>query len=214
MLKILLTGIIMGNTVCMLSSCAVSPIMYLSATNPGVKHTVRFILLFSLSRIITYAILGAIAGKLGLVLDNLIGSSEFDLVLGLITGAVNIGIGVFIIIGQEPFHCSRMCRYANGMLKQGYSMILLGIFLAVIPCAPLTSLFTQVMVQRGGLLTGAAEGTLFGIGITLSIPFWSLALFSGAVPGKILKNERLARVFKIICGSILIMNRLKYIVAA
>lgn len=214
MLKILLTGIIMGNTVCVLSSCAISPIMYLSATDPGIKHTVRLITLLSLSRIITYAILGAIAGKLGLILNNLIGSSIFGLVVGLITGAINIIIGVFIIFGQKPLHCSRICRYADGMLKQNYSMVLLGIFLAIIPCAPLTSLFTQVMIQRGGLLIGAAEGALFGVGITLSLPFWGLALFSGTIPGKILKNERVARVFKIICGSILFIIGLKYIIAA
>lgn len=214
MLKILMTGIILGNTVCMLSSCAVSPIMYLSATNPGAKHTVRLIILFSVSRIITYAILGAVAGELGLILNNLIGNSTFSLILGLITGAINIVIGIFIIISQESFRCSRLCRYAKGMLEQGYSMIMLGVFLAVIPCAPLTSLFTQIMVQQGGPLFGAAEGGLFGIGITLSIPFWSLALFSGVVPGKILKNERFTKVFKIICGSVLIVIGLKYVLVA
>ena len=214
MLQIMLTGIIMGNTVCILSACALSPVLYFSATNPGLKRTVWLTALFSLARIGTYAALGAAAGASGLILDRLVGSSAFALAAGLVTGAVNVMIGLAIVIGQRPLRCSRICRYADGFLKRGYGIVLLGVFLAIIPCAPLMSFFTQVMVRRGGLVTGALDGALFGVGITLSVPFWLLVLFSGSIPGRILKNERILKTFRILCGGILVVIGLRYILDA
>jgi sulfite exporter TauE/SafE len=204
----------MGNTICILSACALSPVLYLSAINPGLKRTVWLVALFSFARIITYAALGMAAGAFGLMLDKLIGSSVFSLLVGLFTGAINILIGFSIVIGQHSARCSRLCRYTDGFLQHGYGIVLLGVFLAIIPCAPFMSFFIQAMAQRAGLLAGALSGALFGIGITLSVPFWLLVLFSGSLPDRILKNDRVLRTFRIICGGILVVIGLRYIISA
>ncbi len=213
LLQIFVTGIIMGNTVCMLSSCAMSPILYITASGQGVKHTVKSIGLFSLSRIAAYSALGAVAGGSGLILSKLLGNSTFNIILGIVTGVVTITIGITILLDQEIFHFPGICRYTSALLKKGYSMVLLGALLAIIPCVPFTSLFTQVMIERGGLFLGAVEGFLFGIGISLSVPFWLLAIFSGSVPRRVLQNRRFLKSFKIICGLILVIIGTKYMIA-
>jgi len=202
----------MGNTICMLSSCAMSPILYITAEGPGIRRTIRSIGIFSLSRIAAYAALGAAAGGSGLILSKFIGSGAFNITIGIMTGVVNMIIGISIMLDQESFHFPGICRYTDRLLKKGYNMVLLGVFLAITPCVPFTSFFTQVMVERGGLLLGALEGTAFGVGITLSAPFWFLAIFSGSVPERVLKNKRYAKIFKIICGCILVIIGTKYIV--
>ena len=211
LLQIFLTGIIMGNTVCMLSSCTMSPLLYITATGSGVRHSVKSVLVFSLSRIASYAALGAVAGGSGLLLSKFMGSNVFYIAIGMLTGIVDILIGFSIMLDLQFFHFPGVCRYTGMLLKKGYSMLLLGVLLAVIPCVPFTSFFTQVMVERGGLLAGAVEGSVFGVGISLSVPFWALAIFSGSAPAGILKKQSFLKTLKVICGIILVIIGAKYI---
>jgi sulfite exporter TauE/SafE len=104
-----------------------------------------------------------------------------------------------------------MCRYIGQILKNGYSIVLLGVFLAIIPCVPFTSFFTQVAMEHGGWLLGAVEGITFGIGISLSVPYWILAIFSGSVPQIILRKQVFFKALKIISGVLLLIVGIKYV---
>lgn len=210
-LEVFITGVILGNTVCTFSSCTMSPILCIASSGGDVKSSVRSLSIFSVFRLATYVFLGAAAGIAGIELSRAFRSDMYNMLIGIITGSVILLTGFFIILGIKApsVFCRLRKTFKLGTGSRNFAFM--GVLMALVPCAPFTSLITQVILGQGGIPAGALKGLIFGVGTTINIPLWVFGIFSNTVSRKLLTENRFYMAFKIVCGILLGVIGIRYI---
>ncbi|HYE84387.1 MAG TPA: sulfite exporter TauE/SafE family protein [Clostridia bacterium] len=210
--ELFITGFILGNTICAFSSCAMSPILYISASGSDTKSALKALCIFSSARVAVYILLGACAGISGRWISKLFDSIAFHTAMGIITGIIIILSGILIISEKKlPGPACRLIKSTH-LKKSGINMAMMGALLALVPCAPLTGLLSQAFADAGGVVYGALGGLLFGLGTTASIPLWLFGLLTGFAPLRILTHPTYYRNFRYICSFLLVVIGMKYII--
>jgi len=204
MFPVFLLGLSFGWGPC-LASCGPLFLTYIAGTGKNVPRAVAAYLLFSASRIFIYAILGLAVFFLGrLVLAKFAYFFRFS---QLAAGIFIILVGILMFLGKDLnlSMCAFLHRYM--LEKDKKSIIILGLFVGFLPCAPLLTCLTYagLAAKTGGenLLYTLA----FGLGTALS-PLLILAALAGLLP-VFMRGSYTAKVFNIICGFIMILLGLR-----
>ena len=194
------------------SSCLVfcSPLIigYIGITRKGWFSGVKAVSLILAFRLIGFIILGLLASMAGrLLLDWLIGVKRISFTLG---GLLIVSLGAIIIVGQtlrNPF-----CK-TIGKLKRVSTpgdLILLGLFMAFLPCVPHLVLLGFIAFSQASLFQGMALAAAFGIGASIS------PLILGAVSGELsqisLSKGWITSAFRIFCGGLIIAVGLQLLI--
>jgi len=194
------------------SACLVfcSPLIvgYIGTTRRGWSSGLKAVSLILASRLAGFIILGLLAAMAGrLLLDWLIGAKSILFALG---GLFIVSLGVIIIVSHEarnPF-----CRIA-GKIKSVSTpgdLILLGLVMAILPCAPHLVLLGFVALSATSIFQGMALAAAFGIGASIS------PLILGAVSGELsritLSKGWITAAFRIFCGGLIIAVGLQLLI--
>jgi thiol:disulfide interchange protein DsbD len=175
--SVFLLGLSLG-----LTACAVTCLPFIGTfalgkaegRSSGMRDTAYFLG----GRLISYTLLGALAGALGAWFVRELAAGAGNLVIGL-----SSLFAAAWLIWPTPTH--RGCRPARRFAK--LSPMLLGIGLTLIPCAPLATLLAAA-AAGGSSFQGAYYGLLFGMG-TLLTPMLVL-IPSVASIGQALRTDR------------------------
>ena len=132
---------------------------------------------YSAGRILTYAMLGALAGALGGVVELAGALLGLQRAAAVVAGGVLVLWALVALSDFAPFHGSGsvFARIASRLQKRvpGHPFTI-GLFLGLLPCGLLYSAVIAA-VARGGPLEGAAALALFGIGTAPALLGVSLA---------------------------------------
>ncbi len=181
--------------------CNIACLPYLgpvfTATRSGIRGAWRTLLPFSLGRITGYALLGCLAGGLGLLVEDWLASPWVRWLLGLAT--VLVAVSLFF---RRRNSCSKASCQATPQVplpslssepgrQQGRhllpgSLFLMGLGLALNPCAPLTTV-VLASATSASMLTGFFLGAGFALGAVF-VPTWVFA-FGVAHFGEQIRNH-------------------------
>lgn len=199
---IFIMGIMLGWGPC-LSFCApiISP--YIAATQSGWFKGLKCVILFSLSRILSYIILSLIATAFGQIVIKRFYESKVGENLYLIVGFFVLFLGIILLLGKSPRlrFCSMFSKFITSQSLK--SFIILGFLIGFSPCISLLSVLAYISLVSKDLLYSAFLGLCFGLGTALS-PLIPLGVLFGWLPKLIFRRDKFLDIFNRICGLFLI----------
>lgn len=211
-IELFLTGLTLGIGPCSIF-CLPILIPYVAGTKEGWRGALKATLVFSLSRLSAYVLLGLIAGFSGELLLRFLRLHEFGFYIWILGGLFISLLGVFIVLGKEsktPFCQLLMKHVIDDSFK---SMGLLGFIVGVTPCAPFFGILTYIALSVKDSLVGAFYGFCFGIGTSMIAPITVLGILAGVVPRLLFKTPKIYKIFKKSCGFMLLLLGAKLIVS-
>ncbi|HOX54754.1 MAG: sulfite exporter TauE/SafE family protein [Candidatus Omnitrophica bacterium] len=211
-ISLFLSGVALGMGPCM-ASCGPLLISYSAATKTGLKDSIRLYLIFSLSRIIAYLILGVLVGflsELFIYQNYQMHLSRFFYFAG---GIFIFAIGLLIILGKEPrFKLCRLLR-KNLIENDAKSIFIFGLVIGISPCAPLIGVLSYIGMVSFSWVKGLLLSLSFGLGTVIS-PLIFLVVFSSFINKLFKDKERFFIIFQKICGFILCFLGLQLFISA
>lgn len=195
-----LLGLSFGVGPC-LASCGPLLISYIAGTQKNILKSILTYILFSLSRIFIYLVLGLFIFLSGKIITNYVlgAFSRYFFILG---GFFIIIIGLLIALGKNPNY--KFCQKIQSIFlkKDTKTIIVLGLVIGILPCAPLISVVSYIGLTARHWLNSLIYSFSFGLGTIVS-PLFLLVIFAGFIP-QIIKNNNFYRIFNFICGFIII----------
>jgi sulfite exporter TauE/SafE len=201
-LKLLTAGIGMGWGPC-LAFCGPVLLPYIAATRGGWREGLRMSAMFSLGRLLGLAILGGLASVAFASINRFFPPHRSGY-LYLAMAIFIVFVGVLVVLGKGfelPLHRTFRKYVVDG--GRGTVTALLGFLIGISPCVPLVTILTYIACTVTNVLQGVAYALCFGIGTI--VPVMVLGPLVGLLPEKVLKSSRHFRVFRIVCGGILIL---------
>jgi sulfite exporter TauE/SafE len=199
--KLLGAGFGMGWGPC-LAFCGPILLPYVAATKGGWRAGLRVSAIFSLGRLFGLVILGGLASVAFASINRFFPPHRSGY-LYLAMAIFILFLGVLIILGKGfrvPFYRSLRER----ILERGTaSMLGLGFLIGISPCVPLVAILTYIACTTTSILRGIGYALCFGIGTI--VPVMILGPLVGFLPEKVFKSSTHLRIFRMVCGAILIL---------
>jgi sulfite exporter TauE/SafE len=210
-----------------LASCGPLFLVYVSGTGKNPIKGVGAYLLFSVSRVLVYLILGLLVFYFGrLVFERYSAFFKFILVG---SGIFIMMLGALICLGKEIKLSSCSFLYKYILEKDKKSIIALGLAAGFLPCAPLVTLLAYTGLASRSIFDNLAYTASFGFGTAIS-PLIIFAALAGLIP-KLFRDGSQSnlkvspkkghfsfvlrtvpkKLFNIICGLIIIIMGLQLI---
>ena len=187
---------------CMLI-CAPILLPYIAGTKRTWREGLKATLVFGLTRLVIYSLLGGVVGYVGYYLFQLFYNRLWGVYLWTLAGIFIIILGILIVLGKgvkNPF-----CRFLQGQTLENStkSMIFLGVVIGLSPCLPLLAVLTEIMFLAEEFYQGFLYGLAFGVGTVIS-PLLLLGALAPFLTGKLSRTQRSARILNLSCGVLLI----------
>ncbi|MDD2680090.1 MAG: sulfite exporter TauE/SafE family protein [Candidatus Omnitrophica bacterium] len=187
-----------------LASCGPLILAYVAGTGKNVLQGIGTYVLFSLSRIAVYLVLGLLFFFLGrLIFAKL--AFFYRPILG-VAGVFVILLGALMLLDRNLDLAPCKFLHKNILEQDRKSIIILGLAIGILPCAPLVTILTYAGLTAKNAFENLFYIVSFGLGTSLS-PLLILTGLTGLLPG-FLKNVKrnYARLFNVICGLIIIIT--------
>lgn len=206
-----LLGLSLGSGPC-LATCGPLLISYIAATKKNIIMSIWAYILFSLSRIFVYAVLGLLVFLFGQLISQYI-FARFSRYIFIFAGTFIIIIGLFVAIGKNPDY--KLCQRIQGFFlkKDAKTIIIFGLIIGIIPCLPFISLLSYIGLVSKTWFDTLRYSLAFGVGTIIS-PLFILTAFTGLIPKIIMSNNKFYTIFNSICGLILSFLGLRLIMKA
>ena len=196
-LKLLMAGFAMGWGSCLVYTAPLF-LPYIGGTKTNWRDGLKIGLMFSIGRLLALAILGGLVTVAFDFISRFF-SPQYSGWLYLILALFMITAGILIILGK-----AFKLRIRTPILdKSTESMFLLGFMMGIAPCVPYIAILSYIAgIAENNVPGGMMYAAMFAAGTAIApIVLGGLA---GIVPGKLYKREKILKVFRIICGLILI----------
>lgn len=182
--------------------CTPVLITYIAGTKRTFGEAVKDILVFLSGRFLAYIFLGALAGLSGALIREFAGS-QLSYAFRQLAGAVTIFFAGIILMSKDHTACA--CHGPNNRLLNFGSIFLFGLFIGIVPCAPLLALLFDISLMSKGIFDGALYAAAFGIGTFLSglIMVSIIAGLVTRIPAAFVRSKWLNIIFKIACALLL-----------
>ncbi|MFA4990075.1 MAG: sulfite exporter TauE/SafE family protein [Candidatus Omnitrophota bacterium] len=190
-----------------LASCGPLILAYVVGSKKNVFKSLGAYLLFSLSRVAVYLILGALFFLLGrLVLEKL---AFFYRPIAATAGLYVILLGVLMLLGKSLSLAPCNFLRRNILENDRKSLILLGLAIGILPCAPLVTILAYSGLTAQNALENLLYIAAFSLGTCLS-PLLLFVALAGLLP-KFLKGmqNNYVMLFRTICGLVIIIMGLQ-----
>ena len=207
-----LSGLALGMGPC-LFFCFPILIPIVAGTREGWTEGLKATLVFSVSRLFAYVLLGLLSGLTGELLLRFISQTQFSLYIWIFGGLFIMLLGVLILLGDgHGFPPSQLLMKYT--IKDGLrSLALLGFIVGITPCTPLLGVLTYITLSVESPLVGAYYALSFGLGASITTPLVLAGIVAGGAPSLIFKTPRIHKLFKRSCGLILIILGVKQIIS-
>lgn len=195
-----LLGLSLGFGPCLVT-CGPLLISYIAGTQKNVIKSIRAYLLFSLSRVSVYAVLGIAVFLFGQLISKY-SFSALTQYLFLCGGVFIMFIGLIMVMGKNLDN--KFCRWIEQtfLKKDAKTIFIFGLIIGIMPCLPFVSLLTYIGLVSGTLIDALFYSLSFGLGTVIS-PLLIIAALTGLIPRIIIKTNRLYRFLNAACGIII-----------
>jgi sulfite exporter TauE/SafE len=206
-----LLGLSLGSGPCLVT-CGPLIIAYIAGTRKNIILSIWAYLLFSLSRVFVYALLGLSVFLSGqLISQHIFGS--LSRYIFIFAGIFIMLVGLAVAFGKNPDY--RFCQRLQGFFlkKDAKTIIVFGLIIAIIPCLPFISLLSYIGLVSKNWLDSLRYSLAFGAGTIVS-PLFILSTLSGLIPKIITGNNKFYIIFNSICGLVIIFLGIQLIIRA
>ncbi|MCK4422149.1 sulfite exporter TauE/SafE family protein [candidate division WOR-3 bacterium] len=178
---------------------------YIGATKRNWQDGLKVGLVFSMGRLLALAILGGLATVIFSFINRFFPPQKSGW-LYLIVAFFMIIMGILIILDK-----GFKVHIGKSILDKGdKSMFLFGFLMGIAPCVPYVAILTYIAcVAENSILVGVLYAALFAIGTAIAPVV--LGTVMGIIPGKLFRSAKWLRVFRVVCGIILILFGLQLI---
>ncbi len=159
--------------------------------------------LFIAARVVTYTLLGAVAGGLGEMLLKRMDEGIFLPVAGVLVAL----IGIAVAFGRKAT-CGHHGTFGTGGNASVLHMVGLGLATTLMPCLPLTAVL-MLAATRGSVMEGAVLGLLFGAGTATSPLYYLGGAMSWLARRIIVEIPKYAGLLRRISGLMLVLLGLR-----
>ena len=208
-LSLFLLGLSFGCGPC-IAACGPILISYVVGTKKNIFKGLDVYILFSLARIFVYVVLSLVVFFLGrFTLDRLLGS--FSKYIFIVGGAFIVLVGILTALGKRLEFKPWQFLQRNIIECDKKSIVLLGLIIGLLPCAPLLATLSYVGLISKTWTNSLLYSLYFGIGTFVS-PLILLTMLAGSIPTFLVdKKESYHKIFSFICGLIIIFLGLELI---
>lgn len=201
-LTFFLVGLSFGAGPC-LASCGPLLISYVAGSGKNVPGSIAAYFLFSLPRLVIYAILSLVIYGCGVMMTQISMAPVMKYVT-IGAGIIFISIGFLIATRNQYLH--RTCAFFQEKFisQDKKTLVLLGIFMGILPCAPLISVLSYIGFIAKSWQQCLVYGVSFGLGTLLS-PLLLLTALGGLIPSIIKDNSVIRKAMDIVCGFVIVI---------
>lgn len=197
-----LLGLSFGSGPCLVS-CGPLLISYTAGTALGIARSLVTYLVFSLSRLAVYLVLGLSVFFLGqAITEHSLGRySRYAYFFG---GIFIVAMGALVMFGRNLNHA--LCQRASALfLKRNIkTVVVFGLITGILPCAPLISILSYIVFISDTWLKSLWYSLAFGLGTVVS-PLVVLVVFAGLIPRTLIAREKFSRIFNALCGAVIVV---------
>ncbi len=193
-----LSGLIFGSGPCL---CFCAPILagFIAAYKPSLKKAVIFYGYFSLAKLVSYMVLGALCGAFSGILKSGV-FIKYLHIANIVLGIFVLTAGVLTCIIIKPLN-SKYCSFlSKGNFKNAG---ILGLLAGFSPCLPLLGILNYIIIISRSPFEGSFYAFIFGIGTAIS-PVILLAGLSGKLSGSFLGNNKIKTLIRVVSSLLLI----------
>ena len=200
---ILAQGFVIGAGPCLLV-CAPILLPYIAGTKRTWQEGFKATLIFGLTRLTVYTLMGGVVGYIGYYLFQLFYNQLWGMYLWIIAGIFIIILGFLIMFGKRVRN--PVCNFLQKQTLEDStkSMVILGLLVGFSPCLPLLAVLTEIMFMAEHFYQGFLYGFAFGIGTVIS-PLLILGALAPLISGKLISSDKAIQVFNFVCGILLLM---------
>ncbi|MBU1998707.1 MAG: sulfite exporter TauE/SafE family protein [Candidatus Omnitrophota bacterium] len=222
MLKLSLTffiyGLLFGVGPC-LASCGPLLVAYFSGSSKNILMSLLEYAYFSLAKILAYLLITLSVFSIGKVAArHIIG--EYSVYIFIVGGIfiILVGLSMIVPLGSITFEegknkiFDRLTKFIKREVlpkSNKMTIIILGLLIGLLPCLPLLTIASYIGLASSHWTESILYGLAFGLGTSLS-PLVMLVFFSGMI-SRFVRSKNYARVFRIVCGLIIIFLGFKLI---
>ena len=193
--ELFLFGVTLGWGPCLVS-CSLALAPYLACTGTSWKEGLRNTLIFSSGRLISYILLGAIAGFSGKLISSVFILGNLPYLFKALSSLIILLFGITILFGRKS-GTPAICGFIEkNNIK---SLMALGLLIGLSPCAPFLEMLLYIILKSKNALDGAVYGMSFGIG-TIFSPLLIIGAAAGYFPKILITNKNIYKWFQISCG--------------
>jgi hypothetical protein len=213
-LELFMTGLALGASRCAIA-CAPILLLYVAGTRVGWREGVKATLIFSLSRLGAYVLLGLLAGAAGMFITDILHGEGFATYIWVGAGIFTSLVGFLMLWGKEPrLHlCQLLMRHT---IKDSImSMALLGFVVGIASyCPALVGILTYIAFTVKDPLTGAFCALCFGLGAAIVTPLLVVGVLSSIIPQWVFKSPKILSIFRRSCGLLFLLFGARIIMSA
>ena len=194
-------GLTVGLGPCLLF-CGPIVISYITGTKDDWKTGLKVTLIFSISRIVPYLILGFCAGIAGEKLLPLL-NADTHRFIRVIPGIFTVFLAFLIILGNVSRN--PLCRMLDKIFvgNKNIGLIAVGFLMGFMPCIPMIGLLSYITFGIKNPWAGVLYAFLFGLG-TL-IPILPLGGLAGKFAGLMKDNKKAVFYLRLVSGAIILI---------
>ena len=200
--SLFLTGLFLGLWPC-LATCGPLLVSYIAATKENMLGGLKTYIVFSVTRMVVYAVFGCLAGFFGeLVLQKFLESNSLRIIFSIF-GLFLFLIGLLLVIEKSNFGARCSCainKYLGS--KDTKSVVIFGLIVSFSPCLPLIAVLGYIALISDTWLKGVVYMSSFGLGTVIS-PMIFLSIGAGWLANVLKSHERVTMALKAVCGIIL-----------
>ncbi|MDD5282232.1 MAG: sulfite exporter TauE/SafE family protein [Candidatus Omnitrophica bacterium] len=215
-IEIFISGLILGNGPC-LFICIPLVLPYIAGSAqasgaPVWKSGIKLALVFSLSRLLAYSMLGFFSVIFYKFVFGVIGTK--GVYLQVLLGILIIIIGLFHLLNIKNLSLSNpLCKFLSLRFteRHKFNMFLFGILAGFSACPPLLAVLTYIAATARNPFWGLLGGFAFGLG-TIITPLIPLGALAGFIIDKIKKFPYVFTIVRGISAAILIYFGLRLVI--
>ena len=211
-LSFFLTGLWFGSGPC-IASCGPLLVSYIAGNRKGIAKGISAYFLFSAARVAVYLALALAVFFLGkFILESWLG--RFSKYLFILAGIFLVILGGLIAAGRDlKSHCGEFLN-RKLLTYDRKSIILMGLLIGILPCAPLLALFGTLGLISKTWMQAVLYTFFFSLGTVVS-PLLILSACAGFIPKFLSGNkEAYSKILSFICGLIVIFLGIQLIIRA
>ncbi len=140
---------------------------YVGMARDTARGAIVEVLIYSLARVTTYALIGGVAAAAGGFFHDVLSDGTMHLALPVLLGSLLIIIALVTLFREDSGLCHRL--HTSLIRPPGLTIFFAGIFTALMPC-PILLAVISVSTASGNPVHGALTASAFGLGTALAPP--------------------------------------------
>lgn len=202
-ISLFLSGVFLGAGPCLIG-CGPLLASFIAGNKKDIKQSIRIWLIFSLSRILAYLILGLLIGLLSQEVVYRYYDSGVAKHLFIIGGIFISLIGALMVLNRLSQF--KICNILNDKLIKNdtKSVFIFGLVIGLLPCAPLSGILIYVALISKSIFKAIFYCFSFGLG-TFASPLIIMAICASFIAKLLGGQEKAFNIFQKICGLIIII---------